>query len=152
MSCAPPGPCSCPAHLNNNIHLLKPKAMTKRILVVDDDISVLEVIEAALSYENFDVKTVGRTYNILKTIEEYKPDIILLDYLLDDINGGEYCHQIKTHPASKHLPVIIISAYPQVFESLGTYGCDSFIAKPFDLSTLVQTINTCLNKKQIDYV
>ena len=84
--------------------------MAKRVLVLDDDIAVLEAIETALTYEDFDVKTIGRTYNIFKTIDEYHPDVILIDFILDGMNGGEICRQIKSNPNTRHLPVIIIYA------------------------------------------
>ena len=126
--------------------------MRKKVLVIDDDLAVLEMIEAALSYENFEVKTEGRTYNILKSIKEFQPDVILIDFLLDGINGGELCHQIKCNPNWKDLPVIMISGFPKVVESLGDYGWDKFIAKPFNLSTLIETINSCLAKNAVNYV
>jgi two-component system CheB/CheR fusion protein len=66
------------------------------------------------------------------------------DYILDGINGREICHQIKANPATCFLPVVIISAYPKVLLSLGTYGCDKFIAKPFDLNYLTSSINELL--------
>lgn len=123
--------------------------MLKKIFVLDDDKAVLEMIEAALTYEQFEVRVQSKATNLLETIEEYKPDVVLIDYFLDTINGGEYCHQIKCRPHFHNVSVIMISAYPKVFESLENYGCDSFIAKPFDLSTLIETINNCLIKKGI---
>jgi len=122
----------------------KTQCSKKRVLVLDDDLAVLEVIEQSLVYENFDVRTEGRSYNLLKTIEDYRPDIILLDFLLDGINGGEFCHQVKSNASTKHIPVIIISGFPRVFLSLGSYGCDDFLAKPFSLSELMKSINNCL--------
>lgn len=114
--------------------------MTRKVLVMDDDASILEALEEALLYENFQVKTTGESFTVLKTVEDYHPDVILLDYLMGQINGGEICHLIKSNPATEHIPVIIMSAYPKVFESLGTYGCNSFISKPFALNQLVETI------------
>ena len=118
--------------------------------MLDDDIAVLEAIESALTYEDFEVKTLGRTYNIFKTIDEYKPDVLLVDYYLDDISGGEICRQIKSNPTTKHLPVIIISAYQGNIGSLRSVGCDLFISKPFDLAELYQGITKVLkNSKEV---
>ena len=119
--------------------------MTKKILILDDDEAVLEALEAALEYNKFTVKTADKSDDIFKVIEEYKPDLVLIDYILTGINGGEICHQIKTNEATSHIPVILISAYPRVLLSLGDYGCDAFIAKPFDLSELVEQVNNCLH-------
>ena len=123
--------------------------MWKRVLVLDDDIAVLEAIETALTYEDFEVITMGRTYNIFKSIEEYKPDIILLDFILDGLTGGEICRNIKANPDTQHLPVIIISAYQGSMESLKAYGCDHFIAKPFSLKDLIDGINKTLYKTSV---
>ena len=123
--------------------------MAKKVLVLDDDIAVLEAIETALTYEDFEVRTLGRTYNIFKTIEEYNPDVILLDFILDGISGGEICQQIKNNAQTQHLPVIIISAYQGNIEALKSFGCDHFIAKPFDLVELQDGINKVLNKKNV---
>ena len=125
--------------------IYKRKDMTRKVLVMDDDVSILEALEEALSYENFQVRTAAESLTILKTVDDYSPDVILLDYLIGQVNGGEICHQIKSNPATKHIPVIILSPYPRVFESLGTYGCNSFISKPFGLSQLVETIDRVSN-------
>ncbi|HEY0053951.1 MAG TPA: response regulator [Pedobacter sp.] len=118
--------------------------MLRKVLVMDDDMSVLEMMHEALTYENFDVKTVNCSQTVFLEVEYYLPDVVLLDYIIKDVNGGEICHQLKSNPLTKHIPVIIMSAYPRVFESLGTYGCNSFIPKPFDLSELVKTIDDCI--------
>lgn len=118
--------------------------MAKRILILDDDKAVLEALEAALEYANFDVKTARESDDIFKDIEEFNPDLVLIDYLLRGINGGELCHQIKSNSRTAQLPVILISAYPRVLLSLGDYGCNAFMAKPFDLSDLVSQINNCI--------
>jgi CheY-like chemotaxis protein len=115
----------------------------KSILVVDDDQDVLAMLEEVLLYEDFKVKGVQQTHDIFGAITDYKPDLVLMDYILSGINGGELCHQIKTNPQTADLPVILISAYPKVLESLGRYGCDAFIAKPFNISDLISGINNC---------
>lgn len=118
--------------------------MSKRILILDDDRSVLDVMEEALSYSNYDVKTTQSSEELIGLLETYVPDIVLLDYILRGINGGEICHQIKSNPKTSALPVIIVSAYPRVLESLGDYGSDAIIPKPFDLMELLDKVENCL--------
>ena len=120
--------------------------MKNRILIIDDDPTVLEMMEAALKDENFDVKTLSNSRNAVAEVMAFKPDVLLLDYLMGDINGGEICHQIKSSTFTSHIKVIIISAYPRVFESLGSYGCDFFIPKPFDLCNFIDTIKDCCKR------
>jgi two-component system cell cycle response regulator/two-component system phosphate regulon response regulator PhoB/two-component system alkaline phosphatase synthesis response regulator PhoP len=117
----------------------------KSILVVDDNQDVLAVLEEVLLYEHFDVKGVGETQNIFDVITDFKPDLVLMDYILTGINRGELCQQIKTNPSTADLPVILISAYPKVLHSLGSYGCDAFIAKPFNIIDLISGINNCFH-------
>ncbi|MEZ2334870.1 response regulator [Mucilaginibacter sp. RCC_168] len=116
----------------------------KKVMIIDNDLDVLDIMQEALVYEGFTVTAYEHTNNILSIVEQEKPDVILIDYLLEGINGGEICHQMKVNPTTSDLPVIIISAYPKVILSLGTYGCDKFIAKPFDLDELVSSIKDLL--------
>jgi len=118
----------------------------KKVLVLDNDEGVLDVMREALNYEGFDVKIIEETDNIFSVINSYDPDLIILDYILSGINGGEICHQIKANPKTTDLPVMIMSAYPRVIKSLGYYGCDDFISKPFDLDDIVERIKNLTNK------
>jgi CheY-like chemotaxis protein len=118
----------------------------KKVLILDNDPDVLDVIQEILTYEGYEIKGLTDTENIFKPLDEYKPDIVLIDYILNGINGGEICHQIKTSPATAGLPVILLSAYPRVLQSLGTYGCDAFIAKPFNLLDLTHQIHQLLDQ------
>jgi len=118
--------------------------MLKRLLIIDNDAEVLNVMQEALIYEGFEVKTLTETNTIFDVIGEYQPDMILIDYILDGINGGETCHQIKTNPHTSFIPVIIVSAYPKVILSLGNYRSDAFLAKPFGLDELVKLVNSLM--------
>ena len=109
----------------------------KKVLLLDNDGDVLDVMQEALTYDGFEVRCIEKTNNIFPEIEDYHPDVVILDYLLDGINGGEICHQIKENKKTSGLPVVIMSAYPRVLHSLGDYGCDDFIPKPFDLDELI---------------
>lgn len=115
--------------------------MAKRILIVDNDPDILEVLYQALTYEGFEVFTLKHTDNIVSSLAEYQVDLLLIDYILDGINGEELCHQVKTCSTTAHLPVILMSAHSKVLTSLGFYGCNVFVAKPFDLKHLVNCIS-----------
>ncbi|MEJ6981796.1 response regulator [Pedobacter sp. P351] len=123
--------------------------MSKRILVLDDDIAVLEAMKTALVNNGFDVKTIGRTYNIFNNIEEFNPHVVIVDFILGGVNGAELCRQIKTNPETRDLPVIIMSAYVPSQFILGCFGCDHFISKPFGTNELLQGINKVLKLDQL---
>jgi DNA-binding response OmpR family regulator len=121
--------------------------MLKRVLIFDDDKDVLDVMQEALTFEGFEVYTIDYTEDIFRELNHYKPDILLIDYLLQGINGGEICCQIKRNPVTSALPVMILSAYPRVIGSLGYYNCNKFLAKPFDLIELVDEIRNLTDGK-----
>jgi two-component system phosphate regulon response regulator PhoB len=114
--------------------------MAKQILIIEDDEDILQVLETVLAYNDFTVKGLNRTDDIFKSVEEYKPDLVLTDYLLSGTNGGKICQQIKSNKDTCHIPVILISAYPELASSLGNFGFDAFITKPFDINVLVKKI------------
>ncbi|WP_448698408.1 two-component system response regulator [Mucilaginibacter sp. AW1-3] len=118
--------------------------MPKRLLLIDDDAEVLNIMQEALVYEGFEVKILENTRNVFQVIADYQPDLIMIDYILDDINGGETCHEIKVNPATSHIPVVIVSAYSKVILSLGNYRSDAFLAKPFGLDELVKLVGRML--------
>ncbi|MBS7564639.1 response regulator [Mucilaginibacter sp. Bleaf8] len=118
--------------------------MLKRILVLDDNMDILEIVHEILSYEKFEVKSTSDSTNIIAIAEAYQPDLIILDYKLMDANGGDICRTIKSHPLMHQTPVIIFSAYLQRDVDLYSFGCDAVIAKPFDLNEFIDTINQCL--------
>lgn len=99
-----------------------------------------------LKYAGYDVKTIVHTNNVFPVIEQYTPDLILIDYILSGINDGEICHQIKTKTDTSQIPVIIISGHSRVLKSLGNYGCDVFIEKPFELADLLKDVAECITK------
>jgi DNA-binding response OmpR family regulator len=123
--------------------------MSKKILIVDDSSDTLDLLKEALEQEGYDVTALPYIENIITSISQYQPDLVMLDFLLSGINGGELCHQLKTHPLSSHIPVIMLSGYPRVLESLGNYGTDEFIAKPFDLDNLYASVKHWMEERAI---
>lgn len=114
--------------------------MNKRILIVDDDPDILSVLKEALQFEKYQVEIRANTEEIIEILEGFKPHLILIDYLLNGINGGEICYQIKSSERYRHISVFIMSAYPKVLYSLGSYNADKLIEKPFDLYQLMDLI------------
>lgn len=114
--------------------------MGKKILIIDDDTDVLEIMEEALNYEGFEAVISPVADDYMNLIRQNNVDLVIIDYLLRGVNGGEICHQIKCSPEFAHLPVIIYSAYPKVLQLLDGFGCDVFIPKPFDLEDIIGQI------------
>ena len=114
--------------------------MLKRVLVLDDNQDILEIVHEALSYEHFEVKSVSESGKVMALVAEFSPDLVILDYRVAGENGGEICKQIKSNPEFNDIPVIIFSAYINHNDEVLAYGCDAIINKPFDLIELIETI------------
>jgi CheY-like chemotaxis protein len=115
--------------------------MVKRILVLDDNEDILEVVHEALLYANFEVTSISDGDRLMPLMTEINPDLVLLDYRMSGANGGELCRKIKAHPRFMNTPVIIFSAYINHPDDILAYGCEAVINKPFDLPELIGTIN-----------
>jgi DNA-binding response OmpR family regulator len=122
----------------------------KKILVLDDNPDILDIVQEVLTYEHFTVQTFSHYSGFIDKALDFKPDAILLDYRLDDGDGGELCQELKSHSSLKDTPIILFSAYLIKNVEVEKFGCDAVILKPFDIEDLVAQINSLLNNESID--
>ncbi|MEO8412180.1 MAG: response regulator [Ginsengibacter sp.] len=118
-----------------------------RIYVIDDDRDLLKVVKSLLFKRGFDVAifTDWEMANI--AIKQTEPQLILLDVFLTGIDGLDVCQQLKASPFTRHIPVLLFSAFPKIAESaIHDYGADDFIAKPFEVSDLIEKVHSVLSK------
>jgi CheY-like chemotaxis protein/signal transduction histidine kinase/HAMP domain-containing protein/CHASE3 domain sensor protein len=111
----------------------------KRILIIEDDKGFSKILAEFAEKRNFKVFCTKYGKEGVKMAKEYRPDAILLDFNLPDINGMEVLRHIKEDPSIKHLPVHLMSAYDQ--EKLGD-GYESFLPKPVTLESLDKIFNS----------
>jgi len=115
----------------------------KKILVIEDDKDIRDTIVYILEEENYDILA-SEDSKILKSIDKHKPDLVLLDnWLTDwksDANGQQLSKELKTNPATQHIPVIIISAVSNIKEIAEAGMADGYLRKPFDLAELVDIV------------
>jgi DNA-binding response OmpR family regulator len=117
-----------------------------KILVVDDDKDLLEVMHSLLCRKGFEVETHSNWEEADKKIESFMPQLIILDVFLSGVDGLEVCRQLKSQPRTRDIPILIFSAYPRVAEKvIYEYGADDFIAKPFEISELVMKVHDVLS-------
>lgn len=122
--------------------------MSKRILVFDDNTSILEVIQEVLLYDGFVVDAVTHMPGFQHRLSLAQPDLIVLDYKLGDYCGLEICRYLKAEERTKDVPVIICSAYVTNRDSLKECGCDACLPKPFDIADLLDMVHSVLNPYQ----
>ncbi|GAA4314259.1 hypothetical protein GCM10023149_10360 [Mucilaginibacter gynuensis] len=119
--------------------------MKKNILVIEDDPAMLDSIGKLLAFKQIEYIGIAGTNNILKTLAESQPDLVLTDYALPGMNGGMICKTIKNTPSLAHIPVILMTAYHKEAIALGHFGNDGYLAKPFDNRKLLKMIDKLLN-------
>lgn len=121
--------------------------MKKRnnILVIDDDEGILEGFSAILEEENYLVETASDADEVFKREKEAMPSLILLDVLLSGQDGRDVCRRLKTNKNTKNIPVIMVSARPNVQRSVKEAGADDFLAKPFEMDDLLGMISKYLS-------
>lgn len=119
----------------------------QKILIVDDDENIAELISLYLAKECFDTKIVGDGESALEMIKTYQPNIMLLDIMLPDIDGYEVLREVRK---SSNLPIIMLSAKGEVFDKvLGLeLGADDYIMKPFDSKEMVARVKAVLRRFQ----
>ena len=120
--------------------------MQKRLLVIDDDKDLLELIKTYFELEGYTVFTLSRVENIFKAFSQYHPDLILLDYQLQEENGDKICQQLKSNPATFDIPVIMISGYSKAELERDYHGWNAVVSKPFDFSVLQKAIERFLKR------
>lgn len=112
----------------------------KKILVVDDEQDILEFLKEVLEDEGYSVVSTDNGEYLERLSLLDLPDLILLDVLLSGKDGRELVRYLKNQKETGEIPVIMISAHPTARESALASGADLFLAKPFDLTHLLDTI------------
>jgi len=117
------------------------------IYIVDDDIDLLKVLKSLLSRKGFNVSTFIDWKTAKSALRLVKPQLILLDVFLAGIDGLEICQTLKASASTRHVPVLMFSAFPKIAGiAIDDYGADDFIAKPFEVTELIRKIHSVLAK------
>ncbi len=121
-----------------------------KILAVDDNSINLAVIEELLESQ-YNLMTVSTGIDALKMAQEFRPDLIILDIMLHDMNGYDVCRQIRKDPSLRHTKIIMVSAKAMKADRLKGYqvGADDYLTKPFDGEELLVKVCTHLHPKTI---
>jgi excisionase family DNA binding protein len=115
----------------------------KRVLVVDDDPRIVDLFEQLLNRDGrFDVKTAMTGYEAGLLTESFRPQLMILDYMLPDINGNVVCRRVREKNELSGMRILCVSGVinEEEIEGLMTAGADAFLQKPFNIATLVAKI------------
>lgn len=123
-----------------------------KILVVDDEVDILNLIEKVLTDKGFTVITATRGREALNYVKNVYPDLIILDAMLPEVHGFDVCKKIKGSAKYGHIPVIMISAIYRGWrfakDLTDSYGVDLFIEKPFKINELLKAVQSQLQKEK----
>ena len=115
--------------------------MPKRILIVEDNVLMLEVMTYILINSGYEVFTLPNGQEVFNNIKKNHPDLVIMEEMLPGMNGMEICQLIKLNKTTSKLPVIIFSGEDSASDSLDQKGApDAVLEKPFDISSFLQNV------------
>ncbi len=124
-------------------HLASERADKIKILIVDDDPEIVELMVDVLNRDGrFEVRTASSGYDAGLVTQQFLPDVMILDYMLPDVNGNVVCQTIKRNPHFANIRIIIVSGVVNQEEIAGLLeaGAADFMKKPFDIARLVERV------------
>jgi DNA-binding response OmpR family regulator len=126
--------------------------MPKRIAIVEDEAELASLIEYNLIRHGYEALILGGSKGTLKSLEQFKPDLVLLDVMLPDIDGFEICRQIRQSGALARTPVLFLTARSdEVDRVLGLeIGGDDYMTKPFSPRELIARVKAHLRREEMD--
>ena len=123
---------------------------SKRILVVDDEQDIRELLEFTLTKEGYDVLSTGDGNQAIPMVETHAPALVLLDGMLPGMDGNDICYKLKNNKSTSHIPVVMLSARTdETDQIIGLrLGADDYIPKPFSPKILIAKINAVLRRAE----
>ncbi len=140
--------------MESSLHQKSSKETIKRdsfkILVVDDLLENLRLLSSLLMEEGYEVRRAPDGAMGLRNIPRFKPDLVLLDIMMPDLDGYEVCSQIKANPETQDIPVIFLSALDLTFDKIKAFevGAADFIHKPFHPAEVLARVKNQLRMRQ----
>lgn len=112
----------------------------KKILIFDDDTTILEVITIIFEENGFQVEISETSHDILERVADYRPDVILMDNWIPKIGGVEATRLLKNHEEFRKIPVIYVTANNDIVALARQAQADDYVAKPFNLDDLEEKV------------
>ena len=128
----------------------KTEMATERILVVDDEEDLLELVQYNLAKEGYQVRCVATGEQAIREARAYLPDLVLLDLMLPAVDGLAVCKALKLDADTQHIPIVMVTAKTEEADVVSglELGADDYITKPFSPRVLLARIRAVLRRKQ----
>ncbi len=123
-------------------------ALSKKVLVVDDEPDVTELLDYKLRSEGYEVEVINDPLLIMGVAREFRPDLVILDIMMPELNGIQICRMLRSDPVMKEVPVIFLTARGEPddrIKGLET-GADDYICKPFNFKEIVLRMNVLFKR------
>jgi len=117
-----------------------------KVLLADDSIEITDFLTVLLLINDFEVQNARTESGVFEKLEQFKPDIILMDVFLKKSDGRKICKAIKENPHYSSIPVLLLSASPDLLEDFEAYKADGVLEKPFDIKMIIDKINSYIKK------
>jgi DNA-binding response OmpR family regulator len=116
----------------------------RKVILISTDETVVHLLKANARLLNIELEVIAYSGDILREIKMKGPDLLIIDFILNDDNGGALCHQIKLDAALHELPIILLSEYTSLDPIAAKFGCSTVITKPVNLRELFETMTHLL--------
>lgn len=122
----------------------------KKILVVDDDLTLRRVLQNSLEQRGYQVTSVGSGTEALVLFQQDIPDVVVSDVSMPQMDGFEFCRQLRSQPSGKLIPFIFLSAKGELNDRIQghTIGADSYLTKPFEMKELLANIEALIERSR----
>ena len=114
-----------------------------RVLVIDDEPEITDIVEAFLTEAGYSVTSENKPTNAVAKVKEFQPNVIMLDIMMPGLDGYDICQQIKELPDMAHVPIIFLTGKDRADDMGRSFkvGGDMFIKKPFSCERLLEIVN-----------
>lgn len=129
----------------------QPDLSGSQLLIVDDNIPNCELLEAYLSDDDYEIRSVHDGHAALAAVKEREPDLLLLDIMMPRLSGYEVCQQLKAEEETRGIPVLMVTALNEMgdIEKAVAAGCDDFLTKPVNKLELRTRVRSLLRVRHL---
>lgn len=122
--------------------------MNKKVMIVEDEPSIFNLIETLLRAKGYDVQVAPDGNKALQSMPDFKPDLVLLDIMIPGVDGLEVCKIVKEHPETKSTKVVMLtsSKSEEAMDQAMSAGADWYIAKPFKIDAVIDKVKQLLDE------